>query len=193
MLKRTSRLSVKPYRAAQEGIALIVALLLLVVITLVGLAAVSGTIMQQKMTANFYDREIAFQADEAAMRQAESVVLATTAAAPASFRDCSPKSGNVCLANPFDNTSLPSADITNVPKASYNAGALVVGQPQYVIEYMGNFAIPVPDVKQISSCSGYVPCSATTMADFYRITARSGDPATVGERASVVLQSMYRK
>jgi len=63
--------------AAQRGVALVVALILLVVITLVGLAAVRGTIMQQKMTANFYDREIAFQATEAALRQAEALVQVT--------------------------------------------------------------------------------------------------------------------
>ena len=53
-------------RAGQRGVALVVALLLLVVITLVGLAAVRGTIMQQKMAANLFDRQIAFQGAEAA-------------------------------------------------------------------------------------------------------------------------------
>jgi len=61
-------------RAGQRGVALVVALLLLVVITLVGLAAVRGTIMQQKMSANMYDRQIAFQNAEAAMRAAAASI-----------------------------------------------------------------------------------------------------------------------
>lgn len=181
-----------PDKRRQQGIALVVALLLLVVVTLVGLAAVGGTLLQQKMAANFYDREIAFQADEAALRQAENAILASTAAPPGAFRDCSPGSGNVCLANPFDDPHLPGGEVTQVGKASFDA-RLAASQPQYVIEYMGNFAVPVPNVKQLSSCSGYVPCSAITTADFYRITARSGDPAQTAGRAQVVLQSVYRK
>ena len=59
-------------RAGQRGVALVVALLLLVVITLVGLAAVRGTIMQQKMASNLFDRQIAFQSAEAAMRAAQA-------------------------------------------------------------------------------------------------------------------------
>ena len=187
--RRSGRL---PGRARQGGVALVVALLLLVVVTLVGLAAVRGTIMQQKMTANFYDREIAFQANEAALRQAEIAIQATTAAAPAGFRDCSPTSGAICLADPLSDVSLPVSTITPVPVAAFDAGKLAASQPQYVIEYMGKFEVPVPDIKQLSNCSGYTPCGSTSMADFYRITARSG-PANVGNRATVVLQSMYRK
>ncbi|MGH8160266.1 MAG: pilus assembly PilX family protein [Rhodanobacter sp.] len=179
-----------PGRAGQGGVALVTALILLIVVTLVGLAAVRGTIMQQKMTANFYDREIAFQANEAALRLAEAEIQATTAVAPAGFRDCSPTSGNVCLADPL--SSLPASAVKPVPVAAYDAGKLAAAQPQYVIEYMGKFEIPVPNVKQLSNCSGYAPCGSTSRADFYRITARSG-PADVGNRASVVLQSMYRK
>jgi type IV pilus assembly protein PilX len=182
----------------QRGVALVVALILLVVITLVGLAAVRGTIVQQKMSANMYDRQIAFQAAEAALRQAQnkaqSVPTPVTAATlPTTIRDCSPASGNICLANPLvDTTRLPAADIISVATTSFDAGKLAAGQPQYVVEYMGNFAIPTPNVQQLSNCSGYAPCGQTSTADFYRLTARSG-PADVRDRASVVLQAMYRR
>ena len=188
------------HRAAQRGVALVVALVLLVVITLVGLAAVRGTIMQQKMTANFYDREIAFQATEAALRQAEALVQVTpvvpspTAANTLGF-DCRASSGNICLFDPFSDPSVPSSQITTVAPASFDAGSLAATQPQYVIEYMGNFAIPSPKVKQLSNCSGYAPCGNNNTADFYRITARSGDPnnKNVQDRAAAELQTMYRR
>jgi type IV pilus assembly protein PilX len=182
-----------PARSRQGGVALAVALILLVVVTLVGLAAVSGTIMQQKMSANFYDRSIAFQADEAAMRQAALTIQGATAAPPAGFFDCSPASGNLCQSNPFNDSAVPSGNIKTVATGAYDAGNLVASQPQYVVQYMGQFAVPIPNVKVISSCSGYGPCAPSQMADFYRITARSGDPATIGGRASVVLQSVFRK
>jgi len=174
-------------RKSQRGVAIVVALVLLVVVTLVGLAAVRGTIMQQKMTANFYDREVAFQAAEAALRQGEADVQA--AASPSGYRDCSPGSATKCVPNPFtDSTITP----TKVTKASFDPSGLAASPPQYVVEYLGNFTIPPPSVHQLSNCSGYSPCGALNTADFYRVTARSGD-TTVGDRATVVLQTVYRR
>ncbi|MBD8879377.1 pilus assembly protein [Rhodanobacter sp. 7MK24] len=176
--------------------ALAVAMILLLVVTLVGLAAVSGTLMQQKMSANFYDRQTAFQSTEAAMRQAALAIQATTTAAPAGFYDCSTPAGsstaaNSCLSNPFVDTNVPSSNITTVATTAYNAGNMVASKPQYIVQYMGNFPTPVPPVKQTSHTS-YGGSSAKPTADFYRVTARSGDPTVIGGRAYVVLQSVFR-
>lgn len=185
-------------RAEQRGVALVVALVLLVVLTLVGLAAVRGTIMQQKMTSNFRDRQIAFQVGEAGLRQAQIVVQGLTtpisaAALPATIRNCSPASGNVCLANPL--TSLPATSplIQTVTSTTFNVGSLAAGQPKFVIEYMGNFQAPPPSVLQLSGCSGYAPCGVTNTADYYRITVSSGPTAAGADRATVTLQSMFRR
>src|SRR6185312_1801849 len=185
-----------PAVAAQRGVALVVALILLVVITLVGLAAVSGTIMQQKMSSNFYDRDVAFQAAEAALRQAQVAIGAATsgAAAPAGFYDCSPPAPNgTGENNPFNdsNVTATATNIVTVSNTDYSAGAMAASQPQYIVQYMGKFALPTPPVRQLSGCSGYLPCSPPGLVDFYRITARSG-PADSNGRASVTLQSVYR-
>ncbi|WP_458072459.1 pilus assembly PilX family protein [Rhodanobacter sp. BL-MT-08] len=178
--------------SGQRGVALVVALILLIVITLVGLAAVRGTIMQQKMTSNFYDREIAFQASEAALRQAEAFVQATTPPGIGSkIRDCSSAATNVCLADPFTDTSAAVAGfVQQVPGTSFNPGTNAAGQPQYIVEYLGIFTIPAPKVKQLSGANGY-GANPQSSAYFYRITALSG-PATVQDRASVTLQSIYK-
>jgi type IV pilus assembly protein PilX len=181
---RGRRLSSSP-RRGQRGIALAIALILLVVITLVGMAAVRGTIMQQKMTSNYYDREVAFQATEAALRQGEAAVLA--ASGPSAFRDCTATSANKCVPNPFTDTTVTPV---SVPTTAFS-GTLAAAPPQYVVEYLGNFTIPPPSVHQISNCSGYAPCGVTYTANFYRITARSG-PADVDGRATVTLQTIYR-
>ena len=198
---RTGRRPSSRGASTQRGVALVVALILLVVITLVGLAAVRGTIMQQKMTANFYDREVAFQATEAALRQAEALVQGTavvpSATSPVTLGfDCRAPNGGVghtCRPDPFNDTGVPAAQIQPVATSSFNAGGVSAGQPQYVIEYMGNFTIPSPTVKQLSNCSGYAPCGNNNTADFYRVTARSGDPAVVQNRSVVELQTMYRR
>lgn len=180
-------------RSRQRGVALAVALILLVVITLVGLAAVSGTLVQQKMSANFYDRQIAFQDTEAALREAALAIEATTTAAPAGFFDCSATGGNVCQSNPFTDSNVPGTNITSVTSTQFSAAGIAGGQPQYVIQYMGNFKVPTPSVKVIGCVGGYNGCQhAPQTADFYRITARSGDPTKINGRAYVLLQTVFR-
>lgn len=187
---------------AQRGVALVVALILLVVITLVGLAAVSGTIMQNKMAANQYDRQIAFQASEAALREGEAAILTATAAlpAPAGFEDCSVPAGgssttppaNYCLANPFEDSGVPSNQVVTVDDDDFDPGSVAAAEPQYVIQYLGEFAAPDVAIHQVGGQSRYGAPPPKKLADYYRITARSGDPAKVGERAVVVLQETFR-
>ena len=59
----------------ERGAALIVVLILLLVMTLLGLASLRGTLMEERMSANMYDRSIGFQAAEAALREAETRLL----------------------------------------------------------------------------------------------------------------------
>jgi type IV pilus assembly protein PilX len=61
-----------PYR--QRGISLIVILLLLLVMTLIGLAVLRTTLLQERMSANLRDRSLSFQAAEAALRDAEEFI-----------------------------------------------------------------------------------------------------------------------
>lgn len=183
------RLPSSPSRASQSGVALVVALILLVVVTLVGLAAVRGTIMQQKMAGNMYDRQIAFQNAEAAMRAA----TASIATSPGDIaRNCQSASV-VCLADPFNDPNLPANSIKDLNKALYTAGTLATGQPQYVIENMGNFQDPASNTgfNQSANSHNYGVNGGAITNIYYRVTARSGDP-TKGDRAVVVLQAMIK-
>ena len=182
----------------QRGAALLVALILLVVITLVGLAAIGTTILQNKAAANQYDRQVAFQSAEAALRQGQAAITTATATqpAPAGFEDCSTPAGsatpvNVCLANPFTDSNA-NVVITTVPASAYSAGPVASGiQPQYVVQYLGAFAAPTPKVRQIGGQQPYGASQQGQLADYYRITARSANPSTVSGRAIVTLQSTF--
>jgi type IV pilus assembly protein PilX len=186
--RRCARL---PYRAGQRGVALVVALILLLVVTLVGLAAVRGTIMQQKMAGNMYDRQIAFQSAEAALRAAAASIPTSPSDVA---RNCQSASV-VCLANPFADPKLPAGSIKTLSTAQYTASALATGQPQYVIENMGNFQDPSADTgfNQSANSHNYGVNGGSITNIYYRVTARSGDPAVVGGRAVVVLQAMIKQ
>jgi len=198
----------KPQRGA---FVLEIALVILLLVVVVGLAAMRGTLMQDKMTSNFYDRQIAFQAAQAGLRLGEAAVAAASPGAGA-FWDCSPNAAHNCLPNPFSsNSSVPATQIISVDSRDFpatngfspplanslpaSAAALLDNQnPQYVVEYLGSFSTPAQASFQIKTqCSNYNACGNASSADYYRITARNNDPATASpDRATVTLQSIYR-
>ncbi len=55
----------------QSGVVLIVSLIFLVILTLVGVTAMNVTSLEERMSANFKDQQLAFQAAEAALKEAE--------------------------------------------------------------------------------------------------------------------------
>ena len=180
----------------QRGVALVVALILLVVITLVGLAAVRGTIMQQKMSSNQYDREQAFQSAEAAVRAASALVTSTPGL---SWHNCQ-AGGITCLPNPFSDPTLPTSAIhtvtTGTGTGSYSAGATAYGQqPQFVVENMGNWVNQSNSTGfgNTANSRNYGVQGGSSTSVYYRITVRSGDPAKVGDRAVVTIQTVVRQ
>ena len=58
---------------AQRGITLLVVLILLLILSVLGIAILRSSAMQERMSANMRDRSLAFQSAEAALRMGESV------------------------------------------------------------------------------------------------------------------------
>jgi type IV pilus assembly protein PilX len=56
---------------AQRGVALVISLLILLVLTIIGVAAMQSTTMDNKMAGNMRDESLAFEAGEAGLRDAE--------------------------------------------------------------------------------------------------------------------------
>jgi len=65
------RMCAGPGRWGQQGAILIVSLILLLVLTLMGVFAMRGTTLEERMAGNMRDRDLAFQSAEAALRAAE--------------------------------------------------------------------------------------------------------------------------
>ena len=66
--------------ARQSGVSLVIVLILLLVMTILGLAVMRGTLLEERMSANMYDRSLAFQQAESALREAEAAVRASVLA-----------------------------------------------------------------------------------------------------------------
>ena len=165
----------------QSGAALMVVLILLLVMTLLGLASLRGTLMEERMSANLFDRSLAFQAAEAALREGEAAILATGRAGFPAIGSGS------CNANLCDQPTEADIDAGFVPRADRNGdhwgdAAVDIGdvaiQPQFFIEYMG-------EAPSWPRCDSEIPQHPSCLRPRYRVTARS----TAADRAQVVLQS----
>jgi type IV pilus assembly protein PilX len=168
-----------------RGATLITVLVLLLVMTLIGIVGIRGTLMEERMSASLYDRSLAFQAAEAALRVGESV---------AAGRPPTPAAGT-CVAGlcgfPLTNAA-PHWESTAVWENARIATVELDGKvatPKYIIELLADGVPPR------GSCvtDGDVSESVCTGSERrYRITARSqeADPAATG-RSSVTLQSIY--
>jgi Tfp pilus assembly protein PilX len=80
----------RPRAAAQGGVALIVGLVILVIVSLIGIAAFSITTQQERMAGNSRDRMLALEAAEAALRGCENFIsnnggVAVFTAAPGTY------------------------------------------------------------------------------------------------------------
>jgi type IV pilus assembly protein PilX len=148
--------------------------------TLLGLASMRTTQLEERMTGNLVDRSLAFQAAEAALREAETRASSRPLPAGAGCVNglCGP--GDVEADTPAwkDATvwaSAPTA-ITNLASA--------VDAPRYIIELIASGIPPRGSCTTSEDVSSEV-CTGSEVR--YRLTARS----TQAGRATVLLQSIY--
>lgn len=170
----------------QSGAALLVALIMLLISTMVGLASIRGTTMNEKMSSNMYDRSLSYQAAEAALLAGEAAVLANPVL-PAII-DCTVVNAE-CPPSPATTFIGDTPDWTTVDADFEVNDALLGSKPQFYIEKMG--VVGGTDelgLGESANCSNYAGCDeAPPNAASFRITGRSGIPATDG-RSVVALQ-----
>jgi len=179
----------------QRGVSLISTLLFTVAALLLGVSVMGINVMQERMVGNSRDRDLAFQAAEAALRDAELDVVRNIPPDSA-WSDtcaqglCTPPSqralSGALQALPVeqqpgfdwasDDSTRTYGEFTGSGFTGSNAFPLVASAPRYVVERLGVMATPLGEGED----------SPPRIA--YRITARA-----VGARAETVvtLQSIY--
>ncbi|XSG85098.1 MAG: pilus assembly PilX family protein [Methylohalobius sp. ZOD2] len=70
-MKNTRKID-RRFSSNQRGAALVISLLMLLVMTVIGVAAMQTNLLEEKMAGNFRDMNLAFQSAEAALRDAET-------------------------------------------------------------------------------------------------------------------------
>jgi type IV pilus assembly protein PilX len=164
----------------QRGVALIISLILLVVMTLLGMAAIRSITSEERMATQTYDRSLAFQATESALKSAELLLEALpTKPTPAVGAGCTLADNLMVCAPPAtaDTPRWKDDDFASWQNATTVGSDTLAITPQYFVEYLGDaFACQPGNASDPMNCKRY------------RVTARS--PVVTG-RASVVLQSVY--
>lgn len=172
-----SSIGLMKYRG-QRGALLVMALIVLWVMTLIGLAAIQATSLAEKMAGNLRDLNAAMQSAESALREAESFIdgLSNT-------RDFGKSSGlytQGSAPNPYTSSTWQAGQSLF---ASGDMGK--IKQPQYFIEYINDYGENLSGMNVLNYGSG----SIGTVSVF-RIVARG---TGLSGTASAMLEVFYGK
>lgn len=160
-------------RQRQRGVSLVIVLVLLVATSILGIAILRSTAMQERMSANLRDRSLAFQAAEAALRYAQNDVLAA-----GTWETTVPTAAS-CVVGVSICPTGSNPVWSPVPTSEFDFDEAGLGAaPTYWIEYLGTG----PGRK--GSCD-QLPPTLDCFSPMYRITAQS----EAAGRATVTLQA----
>lgn len=170
--------------AVPKGSALILSLVFLLLLTIIGVASMQSATLQERMSGNTRDRNLAFQTAEAALRGAEDVlglaVLPTFNNSTAGYRQQLAKSGSgTYWLNDYNWTAGAGA---NSGSQQYTAHTFtgVAAPPRFVVEQL-------PAVAKVGES---VKLGQLEEGGFYRVTTRASGATT---ETSVILQSVFKR
>lgn len=163
----------------QSGAVLIVGLIMVLVLSVVVIASSQTTILQQKMTSNLRDKELAFQSAETALRAGEHFLNNTTETALKAIVFDGSSAGY--LNYNISRSLTKETDWQNLnTKESPHSGFQVKEKPVYIIE----------NISGIKPLGGSLQAALPVDSLYYRVTAK----AKGGTDASLaILQTVYKK
>lgn len=169
----------------QQGSALVVSLLMLLVMTLLGVTAMMTSRLQEKMAINARQYNLAFQASESALRTGEEETRLAALQDPTAYTaTCG---SGLCLPSTAGTPAWLSTSWTtgtNVRKSATDlAGISSAFQPMYIIEILPKQS---PQGTNISQTTVYGP---NNTPQYFRITSYGSGADGTG---AVMLQSVFR-
>lgn len=164
----------------QQGFSLVIVLILLVVMSVLGVAVLRSSAMQERMSANLRDRSMAFQAAETALREAQVDVLGNAAISDLQYGKTLTELRNA--GKPVTCTNDGICDQSSATPETPVAKTAADGKSTYIIEYLGTGkGSTLQGVCETTAAISNYQCQRP----MFRITAR-GRTAGVAE---VVLQA----
>lgn len=190
-------------RPNQRGLALLVGMIILVVLSLLALGSIRATTLEERMTGNTQDREIAFQVAEAALREAEAILGQPMLPAFVAIGD--PAGDGFYLADAPDSNAPATVyqPLWRRPAAAADspvwrvASVTLDAPPTPIDRARGEFLIEQLETQEEAAPGeslGVDSPDETRERIVYRITARAWGAATADQPApSVLLQSTFKR
>lgn len=187
----------------EQGAALPVALVMLLISTILGLAAIRSATYQQKISANIYDRAQSYQSAEAAMQEAIERVTNTNKTDQYCGGELTRTGDGNIPKNTFESkdcSNTNSADIcSSIPPGTFTGSSVEwvtvdlaenPAKPQYYIEHTGTgFTGAAALDAQSTDRTHYGAVYSQPSSVTYRVTARSRQPSEKNQFAIVALQT----
>lgn len=173
-------------RQRQQGAALIMGLVLLLIMTLLGISSMRSTTLQERMAGAMHDQNLALQAAESALRAGEQELVAnvTLDFTQTGWYDSSETADQPDWennANAIDSSHTGKGVVVHKPE-----GITRTNPPQYFVERIPVVAADSSQGSSMALGDGTV----NTEYDMYRIVARGFGN---NERSVVVVESTYRR
>ena len=162
--------------AKQNGIALVVGMVVLLALTMIGVAAMKTTALEERMAGNNIDRNHGFHAAESALREAEEFLASGI---------LPPFDGTGGLYEPTNWSAAPvwtTSTFTDANSRRYS-GALNGATAHYIIEKL-------PTATGTSGSLSLATDVAVEDAGFYRVSALGRGPSGLSQ---VLLQTVYER
>ena len=172
--------SLTTFKKRQQGAVLMVSLILLLVLTIIGVAAMQNTSLEEKMSGNVRDRNLAFQNAESAIREAEQFIEGIVSLG--GFNGTSGLYGETDATPSYYDTATWASSGTHV-QSSTDYGAYE--SPRYFIK---QFTV-VTGTEGALNLSGYGDNKGSGDITIFNITARGTGGAQ--DSAEVILRSYY--
>lgn len=164
-------------RKSQRGVVLVVSLMLLLVMTIIGLASMATSTLEEKMTGNLRDQSLAFEAAESALRDAEAWL--DTISGISEFN------GSKGLYQMDGNTGFTKWNSANsVEYSKKNKLSGVSENPRYIIRPMDE----IPGWGGDKSMGGYGESKTVPDITVFEVTARGSGSSS---NSAVRLRSLY--
>jgi type IV pilus assembly protein PilX len=173
------------HNSKQKGAALIVSLIILVAMTLLGITSMKGTSTELSMAGNLRESALSFQAAEAGLRNAESVVEASTSAA-----SLTGSTGYIAEfdADPDYLTASSWSNARSIPDTDMDLAGIATN-PKFFIKYALKWSNNKLD-KGLNKGSGYGGQQPGETAYIFKITSRGSGQTG---RSYRTVQSYYAK
>lgn len=168
----------------QCGSVLIISLVIMVVLTILGVSGMRTAVLEEKMAGNMRDSQLAFQAAEATLKQAEQYIDENIVSIVNFDTDGSDGLYSTDIYQPWNNIAWDSSD--SLEYTDFDSDYSVKASPRFIIQHLVSQKNDIDDL----NLNNYGQGTGAGRIEMFVITARA---TGISGKSVVTLQSTYGK